>query len=60
MTPRETCLGCIHRATRFRGTTPRSWCKRYKTATTVRCLDYRFKAKAIDLALRYVKQIAIK
>ena len=42
----------------MRGTKPRSWCKRYHTVTNERCLDYIFKPKAIDLALRFVKRMS--
>jgi hypothetical protein len=57
---KKTCLGCVHRASRMRGTTPRSWCKKYRTVTHERCIDYIFKPKAIDLALRFIKRMAIK
>ena len=57
---KKNCWGCIHRASRMRGTTPRSWCKKYKTTTAERCLDYCYKPKAIALALQFVKRMAIK
>ena len=53
----KTCYGCIHRASRMRGTTPRSWCKRYKTVTNVRCEDYLYKPKAVSLALNFFKRM---
>ncbi len=56
----KNCYGCIHRASRMRGTTPRTWCKKYKTTTTQRCLDYKNKTKAIAQALACVKRLAIK
>ena len=56
----KNCWGCIHRASRLRGTTPRSWCKKYKTTTSERCLDYVYKPKAIDIALRFVRRMSIK
>jgi hypothetical protein len=56
----KNCWGCVHRASRMRGSTPRSWCKKYHTTTTVRCIDYIYKPKAIDLALRFVKRMGIK
>jgi hypothetical protein len=57
---KKNCWGCIHRASRMRGTTPRSWCKKYHTVTTGRCIDYLYKPKAIDQALRFFKRMAIK
>ena len=56
----KTCLGCAHRATRFKGTKPRAWCKRYHVPAAVRCIDYRSMPRAIDTALDYLKRIAIK
>jgi hypothetical protein len=44
----------------MRGSTPRTWCKKYKTTASDRCLDYRNKHKAIAAALQFVKRMAIK
>jgi hypothetical protein len=57
---KKTCWGCIHRASRLRGSTPRSWCKKYKTTTSTRCIDYIYKPKAIAQAMAFVKRLAIK
>jgi hypothetical protein len=56
----KTCFGCVHRASRIRGSVPRSWCKLYHRPTDKRCEDYRNKSAAIEAALRYVKQMGIK
>jgi hypothetical protein len=56
----KNCWGCVHRASRMRGSTPRSWCKRYKTTTTERCIDYTYKPKAVSQALQWFKRMAIK
>ena len=53
----RNCWGCVHRKSRMRGTEPRSWCGKYKTVTAVRCIDYRYKPTAIDLALRFFKRM---
>ena len=60
MTDNKNCWGCVHRASRMRGTTPRTWCKKYKTTSNERCLDYCYKPKAISIALAFVKRMAIK
>jgi hypothetical protein len=52
---KKSCFGCVHRASRMRGTTPRSWCKKYHTVPAQRCIDYCYKPKAVSLALRFVK-----
>lgn len=56
----KTCWGCIHRASRIRGSTPRTWCKRYHIVTNMRCEDYRHKQRAIAAAMRFVKSLGGK
>ena len=53
----KNCWGCVHRKSRLRGTEPRSWCGKFKTVTNARCIDYLYKPKAVDLALRFFKRM---
>lgn len=53
----KTCFGCAHRSVRIRGSIPRSWCSKYHCRTEERCIDYIFKPKAVELALRFVKRL---
>jgi hypothetical protein len=56
----KNCWGCVHRVSRIRGSTPRSWCGKYHTFASVRCIDYQFKPKAVERALRFVKRMAAR
>lgn len=53
----KNCWGCVYRRSRLRGHEPRSLCGKYKTVTDQRCIDYCYRPKAIDLALRFVKRM---
>ena len=56
----KNCWGCVHRMSRMRGHEPRSWCGKYHTVTTERCIDYLYKPKAIDRALTWFKRMAAR
>ena len=57
---KRTCYGCVHRKSRMRGNEPRNWCGKYHTATSERCIDYCYRPKAIDLALRFFARMGRK
>ncbi len=59
MTP-LTCTGCAQAQRLYRSTTPRLWCTRFHTPAQARCLDYRTKRSAIQIALDYLKRSSIK
>ena len=52
----QECTGCAWAQRRFRSTTPRLWCKRYHQPAAARCIDYRAKANAIEVALAFLKR----
>lgn len=53
----KNCWGCVHRVSRLRGTTPRTWCARFKIVTNTRCADYRFKPSAVDAAMLFLRRM---
>lgn len=56
----KNCWGCVHRSSRLRGSTPRSWCGKYHTVTSTRCADYTYKPKAVETVLRYLRRTSLK
>lgn len=56
----SSCIGCAQSQRRFRSTTPRLWCQRHHSPVIARCLDYRTKRSAIQIALDYVRRSFVK
>jgi hypothetical protein len=60
MSSADTCLGCAFSQRRFKHSKPRLYCQRFHRTAEIRCIDYRTKRSAIQVALDYLKRSSIK